>query len=219
MKRTFRIGAVASTAVGLLALLGAQADGANAKDPGREPMLPQPVQVSDANQAQPEIRFVSNEVVQALPETSVEAEQAPTSGANSLYELVASTQVNYEFSREMRCLAQGVYFESRGEPLAGQLAVAQVIVNRAESSLFPNDYCSVITQRAQFSFVRAGHIPEPNTGSAAWQRAKAIARIAHGELWQSEAQDALFFHATHVRPRWASRKVARATIDRHVFYR
>ena len=55
--------------------------------------------------------------------------------------------------------------------------------------------------------------------SPAWTRAKAVARIAHQELWESEAGDALYFHATYVRPRWASRKAARATIDSHVFYR
>jgi spore germination cell wall hydrolase CwlJ-like protein len=55
--------------------------------------------------------------------------------------------------------------------------------------------------------------------SGAWHRAKAIARIAHQELWDSPADDALFFHATRVRPSWARQKIARATIERHVFYR
>ena len=122
-------------------------------------------------------------------------------------------------SRELRCLAQAVYFESRGEPLAGQLAVAQVVINRADHHRFPDDYCSVVTQRAQFSFVRGGRIPDPNAASKAWQRARAIARIAHRELWDSEADDALYFHATHVSPRWARSKTARAHIDTHIFYR
>jgi spore germination cell wall hydrolase CwlJ-like protein len=119
----------------------------------------------------------------------------------------------------MRCLAGAIYFESRGEPLEGQLAVGQVIVNRADSELFPDDYCGVVTQRSQFSFVRNGHLPEPNKASAAWNRARAIAQIAHQGLWDSRADDSLYFHATYVKPSWSRRKVARATISRHVFYR
>src|SRR5690606_8644563 len=92
-------------------------------------------------------------------------------------------------SSEMRCLAGAIYFEARGEPLEGQLAVAQVIVNRAESPRFPDDYCGVVTQRSQFSFVRNGRMPEPNKSTAAWHRAKAVAQIAHQGLWDSEAAD------------------------------
>jgi spore germination cell wall hydrolase CwlJ-like protein len=94
-----------------------------------------------------------------------------------------------------------------------------VVVNRAEAEAFPDDYCGVVKQRAQFSFVKNGRIPRAKSGSAAWHRAKALARIAHQELWDSPADDALFFHATRVRPSWARKKVARATIERHIFYR
>ena len=94
-----------------------------------------------------------------------------------------------------------------------------MIVNRTNSGRYPSDYCSVVTQRGQFSFVRGGRIPSPKEGSLAWTRAKAIARIAHQDLWQSEAGDALFFHARYVRPGWARTKVQLATIDSHVFYR
>lgn len=172
-----------------------------------------------------EVRFETREVVQPLPEeveaapTPLSLPVAPIPAADSLRELVSAMPVEDGTSGELRCLAQAVYFESRGEPLSGQLAVARVVINRAESSLFPDDYCSVVTQRAQFSFVRSGRIPEPNGSSQAWQRAKAIARIAHRELWASEADDALFFHATYVRPGWARSKTARATIDSHIFYR
>ena len=122
-------------------------------------------------------------------------------------------------SEEMQCLAGAVYFESRGEPLAGQLAVAQVIINRAEDRRFPSSYCGVVFQRSQFSFVKNGHMPRIRTGTLAWKRAQAVARIAHRGLWDSEASDALYFHANYVRPSWSRRKVALATIDTHVFYR
>lgn len=138
---------------------------------------------------------------------------------DSLPELVASIGQNAPMSRQMRCLAGAIYFESRGEPLEGQLAVGQVIVNRADSALFPDDYCGVVTQRSQFSFVRHGRIPEPNKTSAAWHRAAAIAQIVHQGLWDSPAHDSLYFHATYVKPGWSHRKVARATINRHIFYR
>lgn len=139
--------------------------------------------------------------------------------AASLPELIASIGQDAPMSPQMRCLAGAIYFESRGEPLEGQLAVGQVIVNRADSELFPDDYCGVVTQRSQFSFVRNGHLPEPNKASAAWNRARAIAQIAHQGLWDSRADDSLYFHATYVKPSWSRRKVARATISRHVFYR
>jgi spore germination cell wall hydrolase CwlJ-like protein len=165
--------------------------------------------------------FVEKEVVQELPAAEAvsdnSADAAPQ--ANSLRELVAAMPAGSQLSDELQCLAGAVYFESRGEPLDGQLAVAQVIINRAEDRRFPSSYCSVVYQRAQFSFVKHGRMPRIKTGSRAWQRAHAIARIAHRGLWDSEASDALYFHANYVRPSWSRRKVALATIDTHVFYR
>ena len=162
-------------------------------------------------------RFVAEEVVQPLPsEDSLEARVA---AATSLQELVGDMPVEDSLSPDMRCLAQAVYFEARGEPLAGQLAVARVVMNRASSGLYPRDYCSVITQRSQFSFVRNGRIPQADESSSAWLRAKAIAQIAHQDLWECEADDALYFHATYVHPGWARRKTEVARIDTHVFYR
>jgi spore germination cell wall hydrolase CwlJ-like protein len=166
--------------------------------------------------------FVSHEVVQPLP-----GERAPKSAATdegtpdaaSLRELVAKMPRADTLSDEMECLAGAVYFESRGEPLAGQLAVAEVIINRAESGSFPSDYCGVVFQRSQFSFVRGGKMPRINRSSAAWARATAIARIAHKDLWDGPADDALYFHAKYVHPGWSRTKVALATIDSHIFYR
>ena len=163
-------------------------------------------------ETEPAPRFIAREVVQPLP-----TDTAPD--ADTLKELVSEMSDGQDLSPDMMCLAQAIYFEARGEPLAGQLAVGRVIVNRTASDLFPDDYCGVVKQPAQFSFVRHGAIPTPRTGSRAWHRAVAIARIAHADLWHSRADDALFFHATRVKPRWANTKVARATIDSHIFYR
>ena len=163
------------------------------------------------------VQFVSQEVVQPTPEPK--AADARLAEAGSLSELVAAMPEGGSMSREMECLAGAIYFESRGEPLAGPLAVGQVIVNRSESGIFPSDYCGVVYQRSQFSFVRGGTMPRIDRGSAAWHRATAIARIAHEGLWDSKAGDSLYFHARYVKPSWSRTKIARATIDSHIFYR
>ncbi|OGS54828.1 MAG: hydrolase [Erythrobacter sp. RIFCSPHIGHO2_12_FULL_63_10] len=160
--------------------------------------------------------FISREVVQAIPATERDSRHG---AADTLADLVERTEVDSSLSEQMQCLAGAVYFESRGEPLAGQLAVAQVVINRAGSGSFPQSYCGVVHQRGQFSFVSNGAMPRISTETLAWQRAKAIARIAHEGLWESEAGDSLYFHANYVHPSWSNRKIARATISRHVFYR
>ena len=144
----------------------------------------------------------------------------PPVEAETLRELVAATDTGYDMSPEMRCLAGTVYFEARGEPLAGQLAVAQVVINRAESDRFPASYCGVVYQRSQFSFVKGGAMPTIRRGSTAWVRAKAIARIAHDGEWTSEAADALYFHARYVSPQMEPQAAPGApSIATHLFYR
>lgn len=119
-------------------------------------------------------------------------------------------------SEELECLAGAVYFETRGEPLEGQLAVAQVIANRAASRRFPDSYCGVIHQRGQFSFVRGGQFPPIKRSSRSWKQAVAIARIADAQLHQSEVPTALFFHARRVSPGWRLTRVG--VVGNHVFY-
>lgn len=119
---------------------------------------------------------------------------------------------------EHECLAGAVYFEAKGEPLEGQLAVAEVVLNRAESGRYPNSICGVVTQKRQFSFVRGGRIPLIPKRSAAWRKAVAIAHIARNELAESAGADALFFHANYVRPNWRG-KTRVAALGRHIFYR
>ena len=120
-------------------------------------------------------------------------------------------------SRELECLATGIYFESNSESLAGQLAVGEVIANRAKSGRFAKTYCGVLTQRGQFSFVRGGSIPFVPRSSRQWQTAVAVAKIVAQKLKSSGAPNALFFHARHVAPRWRLKHVA--SIGNHIFYR
>lgn len=222
-RKTFGAGALATAATLAFTVVAAEDSGAAAQQDD----LSAPIAGATGepeSQIQPAIRFVAREIVQALPDETRELPEiadpeagAPT--APSLPELVRSIPANGQISDELHCLAQAVYFEARGEPLTGQLAVARVIVNRAESHLFPDSYCSVVKQRSQFSFVRNGYIPAVRQNSPAWHRAMAIATIADEGLWESQAGEALYFHARHVKPRWASNKLALATIDSHVFYR
>ncbi len=162
--------------------------------------------------------FVAQEIVQPLPTAPAAGQRAQVT-AGSLNELVRQMDISRPLSDEMHCLAGAVYFEARGEPLAGQLAVAQVIINRTQDDRFPASYCAVVHQPAQFSFVKRGHMPTPRTSSPAWAKARAIARIAHQGMWRSEAEDAVFFHARYVRPKWSHRKQRLAQIDTHIFYR
>lgn len=173
------------------------------------------IEIVPQNPSSQEIAFVANEVVQPVVEPVIDA---PIE-ASSLRELVSSIDQNATLSEQLRCLAGAVYFESRGEPLNGQLAVAEVVINRAQDNRWPASYCGVVYQRAQFSFVRGGKMPSINTSSATWRRAKAVAKIAHDNLWQSEANEAVYFHANYVRPKWSRTKTRVTQIDTHVFYR
>jgi N-acetylmuramoyl-L-alanine amidase len=121
-------------------------------------------------------------------------------------------------TRELECLAVGVYFESKSEPLAGQMAVGHVIANRANShGRFPSSYCGVLFQRGQFSFVRGGGWPPVAKSGAQWRSAMNVARLVDGALRPSNIGKALFFHAKRVSPGWKLTKVA--SIGNHVFYR
>ena len=135
----------------------------------------------------------------------------------SLADAVASQNAPGDISTELRCLAGAVYYESKGEPLAGQLAVAEVIINRARSGRYPKSLCGVVTQAGQFSFVRGGAIPAINPTLGQWKTAMAVAQVALGDAWESPASNAMFFHARYVTPGWGKARVA--SIGNHVFYR
>ena len=169
------------------------------------------------------VEFTSQPIVQPLPALAVEAlaeDGAQASlpvDAASLSQLVAETPTPSDLSNELACLAGAIYFESKGETLAGQLAVGRVIVARAKSGRFPASYCGVVYQRSQFSFVQGRGMPAINKAGRAWTEAARIARIAHEGSWKSPVEGALFFHAARVSPNWRLTRLAR--IDNHVFYR
>ena len=143
---------------------------------------------------------------------------APVKPTGDLASLVAQLRGSDPGSRELECLAVGIYFESKSEPLTGQLAVGEVIANRANSDgRFPSSYCGVLVQRGQFSFIRGHRWPKVNKSGKQWQTAVAIAKIVDQDLKDSAADNALFFHAKRVSPGWRLKRVA--SIGNHIFYR
>ena len=114
---------------------------------------------------------------------------------------------------ELTCLARVILYEAGAESRAGQLAVAQVVLNRARSGRFPRTICGVINQRGQFSAIRSFHPPR----NARWNRALAVARAARAGERVPSIGNALFFHAARVRPFSGRTRVAR--LGGHVFYR
>jgi spore germination cell wall hydrolase CwlJ-like protein len=155
-----------------------------------------------------------------LPDRRDEVSAPPvdeTPNYATLSAAVASHDMPAEMSDELECLAGTIYYESKGEPLAGQLAVANVVINRTKSGRYPHTICEAVTQRGQFSFVRGGHVPTISSSNAAYRTAIAVAQVAINAEWQSPAPQAMFFHARRVAPGWSRTQVA--SIGNHVFYR
>jgi hypothetical protein len=128
---------------------------------------------------------------------------------------------------ERRCLAEAMYYEARGEGLAGEKAIAEVVFHRMHSRAYPNSICGVVYQRAaaghgcQFSFTCNGALDQPRAYGA-WARAKRLAgRILTGLVQLGdETENAIAFHAVDVEPGWdGDRLVKTIQIGNHVFYR
>jgi len=145
---------------------------------------------------------------------------------------VAGVRPNYaalidqdKSARENRCLAEAIYFEARGESGECQAAVAQVVLNRVSSGLYPATICGVVYQNrrhynaCQFSFACAGkslRIDEPD----AWRQAVRIAgEVTNGKTYVSDIGGSTHFHANYVRPRWARRLEKMDVIGHHIFYK
>ncbi len=127
-------------------------------------------------------------------------------------------------SDQHKCLAQAVYFEARSEPLEGQLAVAQVVLNRVRDARYPSTVCHVVFQnehwrnRCQFSFACDGRSDNPKEARA-WRRAQKIAFIAATGRWNDLTEAATHYHADYVNPYWKVAFNQTAQYGRHVFYR
>lgn len=179
-------------------------------DPEGEPKLSQPASPTDV-QAPSDSQVQSDDVDSRFADAVIKPK-------GDLPAMVAQLRGPDAGSHELECLATGIYFESKGEPLAGQLAVGQVIANRADSGgRFPSTYCGVLFQRGQFSFVHGHSLPSVARSNKQWQTAVAIAKIVDRNLKESSVGEALFFHARYVSPSWRMKRVA--SIGNHIFYR
>ncbi|AOF89061.1 cell Wall Hydrolase family protein [Sinorhizobium sp. RAC02] len=128
-------------------------------------------------------------------------------------------------AKEQKCLAEGIYFEARGEELKGQAAVAQVILNRVRNPAYPNTICGVVYQnenwrnRCQFSFA-CDRIPDLILSPWHWKTAKEIAMaVTAGKIWFEEVGSSTHYHATYVNPPWGRTMKRVAKIGKHIFYR
>ena len=159
---------------------------------------------------------------EAAGDQNVVLPDAPTTHAWVNNPLPASADTQ----KERDCLATAIYFEARGEPEDGQLAVAQVVLNRVKNPAYPSTICGVVFQnkskrnRCQFSFACDGR-PERVTDKSAWAQAQELARRSVEEqraTFIEEVGSATHYHATYVRPRWAGRMTQTDKIGRHIFY-
>jgi len=125
---------------------------------------------------------------------------------------------------EWKCLSEALYFEARGETVQGLFAVAEVIVNRVESSRFPNSVCGVINQgtgrkyACQFTYTCDGR-PEQVHEPASWTRVGKVAKAVLDGRAPKLTKGATHYHTTAVRPNWAKVYTHTANIGQHIFYR
>jgi spore germination cell wall hydrolase CwlJ-like protein len=130
-------------------------------------------------------------------------------------------------ARSLDCLARNVYYEARGESLAGQYAVAEVTMNRKASAHYPKTVCAVVYQKnwdplrkryvGAFSWTEFDTLDAP--AGEAWRRALRIAEEVYYQRRPPALQGALHFHATYIQPDWSKERQRVARIGKHVFYR
>ena len=146
----------------------------------------------------------------------------PESGAREIYTGLIPAA---DMARQQRCLAEAVYFEARSESDEGRAAVAQVVLNRVKSPLYPDSVCGVVYQNShrylacQFTFTCEGkslRITEPGP----WRDAVRIAReVYEGTTYLPEVGASTHYHAQYVRPYWAKKLKKMDTIGQHIFYK
>lgn len=217
-------GSAASTGAGSADLTG---DGEPERRDGSTPPVPRavalssttpapadaiPVEVAAADLALPDFspRIDRPEIRQSVPEEA-RRRYGDLIGPDSL-------------DKAQRCLSEAVYFEARSEPEAGQAAVAQVVLNRVKSGLYPSNVCGVVYQNrhrymgCQFSFACEGKSLRI-TDAGAWESATRVARaVIEGRTYLAEVGGATHYHADYVRPGWSRRLRRLDVIGRHIFY-
>lgn len=172
------------------------------------------------------IDAVASAASSSAPMPVIASEQLAYARANApINEGYVNGEAMQANARELQCLSTAIYFEARGESYRGQVAVAQVVLNRVKDHRYPDTICAVVYQNqhqrnaCQFSFACDG-IPETVTDRRAWAQAQEIAaKVTSGELYLPEVADSTHYHATYVRPAWAPRMQRMTQIGLHIFYK
>lgn len=144
----------------------------------------------------------------------------------SVYVLAQEAVTSQQLAGDIRCMAMNIYHESRGEPIAGQYAVAEVTLNRTLSRKFPSSICGVVYQKhwnakrkeIVYAFSWTGMSLTTNFHSAAWRQAREIARTVLTNGRKPTMQGALYYHNTDVKPSWSRHRKRLAIIGHHIFY-
>lgn len=153
---------------------------------------------------------------EALSTVDDQVQEQQQDESSSLPASQASAETAYD-AAELECLTKAVRREAGNQSRRGQLAVAQLIINRTKSGRFPKTICGVVNQRGQF-FNTAAYNPPRTT--AQWASAQSVAREAVDGSAEQVVPGAVFFHATYIRPNsWFRTRERVATLGQHVFYR
>ena len=209
--------------------LGGSAESIERWRPGEEPSIVMPDILPD-----PDMK-----VMASLPPAADEASKAVESGES----VAPKGEVNADNQRAKtpaerlglldektrakseKCLAEAVYFEARGEAVRGQIAVAQVVMNRTFSGFYPNTVCGVVYQNkhrhmaCQFTFA-CDNNPDVIREPEMWERARKIAKaMLDGQIWLPEVAKSTHYHAYYVRPSWVSEMTRMYRFGVHTFYR
>jgi spore germination cell wall hydrolase CwlJ-like protein len=186
---------------------------AGTEPPATPPAPAAAAQAAQAAKTAPDVPVPPN--VTALASTGKAAAEAPASKPVALTE---------KRNRELMCLAKAVYFEARGESETGQIAVAQVVLNRVATPFYPDNICDVVFQnqerrnKCQFSFACDGRSDRPRN-EAAWAKAITLAKKSMRGTRVEEVGKSTHYHANYVRPRWIGDMVKQKQIGKHIFYR
>lgn len=195
----------------------------------------QPGMASDRSAAVPSVELEAalrheNAMVSAMPLsrvavlTSPRPEERPKGSKVRYFRRWLRSLAKPTGGKQWACLAEAIYFEARGEPVEGQFAVAEVILNRVDSPKFPNSICKVVRQgtgrkhACQFSYNCDGKLEYIANGSA-YDQAKRVARVSMDRKTRPLTKGATFYHATFVSPSWARSFQHVATIGVHKFYK
>jgi len=195
----------------------------------------QPGMASDRSAAVPSVELEAalrheNAMVSAMPLsrvavlTSPRPEQRPKGSKERYSGRWLRSLAKPTGGKQWACLAEAIYFEARGEPVEGQFAVAEVILNRVDSPKFPNSICKVVRQgtgrkhACQFSYNCDGKLEYIANGSA-YDQTKRVARVSMDRKTRPLTKGATFYHATFVSPSWARSFQHVATIGVHKFYK